>query len=159
MPSLLVLTEDVAAPPRAVWRVLTEIEQVPARIPAVLEAELLDGSTGYAVGARWREVRREFGRRSRIELEVVGAEPEHSTRIEAHLPGWIISQTFRLDPAPRGTTLVLEFFSRPEGPRATGRSVLLDIGQALQYASLRVSLRRELIAIARAAEQLASARE
>lgn len=48
------VTMFMAAPPEAVWALVTDVTQIGRYSPETFEAEWLDGATGPAVGARFR---------------------------------------------------------------------------------------------------------
>ena len=52
----IALSRSIAAPPSAVWRVLTDIDEAARTLSGVTGIERLD-ATGYEVGTRWRETR------------------------------------------------------------------------------------------------------
>lgn len=61
------VSRNIAAPPSAVWRVLTALDEAPTTLRGVKAVERLDG-TGYEVGTRWRETRVMFGQSATEEM-------------------------------------------------------------------------------------------
>src|SRR5690606_20498281 len=54
------LSRRVAAPPEAVWEVLTDLDQAARRLTQVTDLHVISDGP-YAVGTRWRETRRMMG--------------------------------------------------------------------------------------------------
>jgi uncharacterized protein YndB with AHSA1/START domain len=68
------LVEWIDAPPQQVWSVATDIERMQAWMNNLVRIEVLtDG--GFRPGARWREVRKMYGKEAAEEFEVRTAEP------------------------------------------------------------------------------------
>lgn len=116
----------VAAPPRVVWAVVTDLEGTTARLPGVLSVERLsdDGPGAYEVGTRWRETRRMFGQEATETMEVVAVEPERRTDIRAVHGATEYRTGFELVPAGNGdaeaATLLRFHFGAHRAPDAPG---------------------------------------
>ncbi|GGA61460.1 hypothetical protein GCM10011490_09660 [Pseudoclavibacter endophyticus] len=160
MRQVLVLNRDIAAPPAAVWRVISEIDERPGRLRGVESVERLPGPDGaivegYRVGTAWRETRRMFGRTASEDLVVTSVDPGRSTTIEASAGSIHYVTAFHLAPAPfDGTTLTFEFSGDDRGPRRRASAFVLDIVGSVGRAATKRAMLRDLDDIAKAAEAL-----
>ncbi|KHL12102.1 carbon monoxide dehydrogenase subunit G [Mumia flava] len=147
---VLSLSQDVAAPPERVWEVLTDLPGTAAVLTGVTRIEVLtDGP--YAVGTRWRETRRVFGREETQEMWVGAVDPPRSTVVRARAGGIDYDTTFTLEPSGAGTALTMEF--RGEDTSTSRLKRLVETLTApLGRSVTRKIMRRDLEDIAAAAE-------
>lgn len=106
------LAEEFSAPPQAVFAALTDGEQVKAWMPGLVSFEALtDGP--FAVGSRFRETRKMFGKEATEEFEVTALEPDR--RLDLYVDGakgssgsgeYRLSYTF--EPHAGGTRVTLD---------------------------------------------------
>jgi carbon monoxide dehydrogenase subunit G len=146
----LTLERSIAAPPEAVWRVLTDLEAAAETLSGVTRIERLAG-VGYAIGTRWRETRKVMGREETEEMEVVGIDEGRSTTIAAEARGMAYRTEFTLDPTPEGTRLRMRFGGSLLSPSWVQRAVA-KLTAPLGMAVTRKVMRQELDDIAAAAE-------
>ena len=147
----LTLERSIAAPPDAVWRVLTDLEAAPEVLSGVVRVERLAG-IGYAIGTRWRETRAMMGREETEEMEVVGIDEGRSTMIAAEARGMAYRTEFTLEPVPEGTLLRMRFGGSLQSPSWVQR-VAAKLTARLGMAVTRKMMQRDLDDIAAAAER------
>lgn len=139
----------VAAPPSAVWDVVTDLGAAADTLRGVTRVEVLtDGP--YAVGTRWRETRRMLGKEATEEMWVTAVEPVHRTVVEAESHGTHYTSTFTLAPAGTGTHLEMRFAARAVRPSRVQR-VLWALGGKVGLRATRKALEEDLRDIAAAA--------
>ncbi|MFA4841232.1 MAG: SRPBCC family protein [Agrococcus sp.] len=146
----LTLERSIAAPPEAVWRVLTDLEAAPEVLSGVARVERLAGA-GYTIGTRWRETRTMMGREETEEMEVVGIDEGRSTMIAAEARGMAYRTEFTLDPTPEGTLLRMRFGGSLQSPSWVQR-VVARLTARLGTAMTRKMMQQDLDDIATAAE-------
>lgn len=154
MPHTVTLHRRVAAPPEAVWEVLTDLEQSVRRLSQVTDLQVLtDGP--YAVGTRWRETRRMMGSSDTQEMVVVDNDPLRRTVLEAVDGATTYTTIFVLEGLDdsAATLVTLTFSAEVSDPTRLQRLALQVVGP-LGLKLTERSLRTELDDIARAAEQL-----
>jgi hypothetical protein len=97
-------TIEIAAPPMAVWAVLTDLARYPEWNPLFPEAS---GEVAVGKRIRLRSVHPANGRMMTVKPKIVAAEPGIELRWAASLPGIISGEhSFVLNPANGGTRLV-----------------------------------------------------
>lgn len=148
------LSRRVAAPPEAVWEVLTDLDQAVRRLSQVTDLHVLtDGP--YAVGTRWRETRRMMGSSDTQEMVVVDNDPLRRTVLEAVDASTTYRTTFVLEAldASAATLVTVSFTAEVSDPTRLQRLALRVMGP-LGLKLTEKSLRTELDDVAAAAEQL-----
>ena len=150
----LALERSIAAPPTAVWSVLTDIERSATVLSGVTRVERLAG-VGYSIGTRWRETRRALGAESTEEMEVVGIDEGRSTIIAAEAHGMTYRTELSLEPEPSeagvGTLLRMRFSGTLLSPSWVQR-VMAKLTAPIGMAMTRRMMRQDLDDIAAAAE-------
>jgi len=151
----LTLERTIAAPPEAVWRILTDLEAAPTILSGVARVERLAG-VGYTIGTRWRETRTMMGREETEEMEVVGIDEGRSTMIAAEARGMAYRTEFTLEPTPDGsgepgTVLRMRFGGSLLSPSWVQR-VMAKLTAPLGMAMTRKMMQQDLDDIAAAAE-------
>jgi hypothetical protein len=97
-------TIEIAAPPLAVWAVLTDLARYPEWNPLFPEAS---GEVAVGKRIRLRGVHPANGRMMTVQPRILAAEPGVELRWAASLPGIISGEhSFVLSPANDGTRLV-----------------------------------------------------
>ncbi|MFP5219406.1 MAG: SRPBCC family protein [Actinomycetes bacterium] len=97
-------TTWIAAPPEAVYAVVSDVTRTPELSPEILSCEWLDGTTGPAVGARFR-ARNKAGRMTwHNKPVVVTAEPGRGFAFARTEPfAGTVEWRYRLEPEDGGT--------------------------------------------------------
>ena len=106
------VTVHMAAPPDAVWGLVTDVEAIGRFSPETFDAEWLDGASGPAVGARFRgHVKRNgWGPVYWTTCEVVTCEPEREFAFAVITGGRPVNTwRYRLEPAGDGTDVTESF--------------------------------------------------
>ncbi len=142
------VSRHVAAPRERVWQVITDIDGAPEVVEAIQSVERVEGE-GFAVGTRWRETRRVFGRAATEEMVVTALDPGTGYTTEADGPGTHYVSRFALAEEGEGTRLTMAFGSEPVG--LVGRLVGATVGRLAAGASRR-AVAADLDDIARACE-------
>ncbi len=148
------LSRRIAAPPEAVWEVLTDLGQSVRRLSQVTELHVMtDGP--YAVGTRWRETRRMMGASDTQEMVVVENDPLRRTVLEAVDASTTYRTVFLLESldGSAATLVTVTFGAEVTDPTRLQRLALKVVGP-LGLKLTEKSLRTELDDIAAAAEQL-----
>lgn len=144
----------IAAPPEAVWEVLTDLDRAQERLSQVTALHQMTPGP-YAIGTRWRETRRMMGASDTQEQLVVENDPLRRTVTEAVDGGTRYRTELTLEPVDGGsaTVLALRFSATTTDPTALHRLALKVVGP-LGLKLTEKSLRTELDDIAKAAEAL-----
>lgn len=145
------VSRNIAAPPSAVWRVLTALDEAPTTLRGVKAVERLDG-TGYEVGTRWRETRVMFGQSATEEMQVAEVDPERRTVVVSESRGARYRTVFDLTPSAGGTDLSVEF-SGESGPLGAFAQLAMTVFAPLAKRATRKALEQDLADIAAAAER------
>jgi carbon monoxide dehydrogenase subunit G len=104
---------DIEGSPKAVWNVVTDIENAAETIQAIEKIEILEKPKAKLVGLKWRETRTMFGKTATEVMWITGAaEASHyETRAESH--GSIYKTRVSLHGHEGGTRLRMEFEGEP----------------------------------------------
>lgn len=102
----------IAAPPERVFTVLTDLGNLPTVVKGIESIEIVEGD-GVAVGTRFRETRRMFGREATEEMEVLALEPPSLFILGCENHGCRYHTEHRLTPVETGTRLEIEFEATP----------------------------------------------
>lgn len=136
----------IAAPPEAVWRVMTDPLRESAWMRAVERAEFL-GEPGYRAGARMRRSGRFMGKRMVWESEIAACEPPRRLAFR-HVSGPLRGESrWEIDPAPGGSAVRLV----TEGPLPRGLGILRPLAATAARLALRADLKRLQSLVARGA--------
>jgi uncharacterized protein YndB with AHSA1/START domain len=112
------VTVHMAAPPSAVWSVVTDVEGIGRYSPETFEGRWIDGATGPAVGARFQGHVKRNGRGPTYwtTCEVVACEPDREFGFAVITAGRPLNTwRYRLVPAGGGTE-VRESFELADTP-------------------------------------------
>ena len=112
------VTVHIAAPPEAVWALVSDVTRIGEFSPETFEAEWLDGATGPEVGARFRGHVKRNGRGPTYwsPCRVTRADPHEAFEFTVG-PDKLVANTwgYRLEPAGEGTD-VTEYFRLSPSP-------------------------------------------
>lgn len=142
------VAHEIAAPAEIVFAVLADIPRWPEVLPVIRSLEMLTPGP-VAVGTRFRETRVMHGREASEEMTVATLEPPRRLVLTAESHGARYTADHILEPAPRGTRLVLKFEGRPVTFLA---KLLLPLAK-LAAGGLKRQLESDLGHIAAAAER------
>ncbi|WP_068399834.1 SRPBCC family protein [Kribbia dieselivorans] len=147
------VSRDIAAPPAAVWAVLTDVEDSAEHLSGVEAVEMLTEGD-YRVGTRWRETRTMMGRRETQEMEVTHVKANRATVIAADAGGMDTTTTFTLEPALHGshTRIAMAFEGILSQPTRVQR-VMMSLFGNLGLKATRRAMEQDLADIAAVAEQ------
>lgn len=146
----ITVSRVVHAEPDAVWRVLTDLDAAPEVFRAVSRVKRLEGE-GYAVGTRWLETRRIFGKEETEELHVTEVQEPSRTTVEADSGGVHYTTVFSLEPVKESTRLQVTFSGYHPDPNLLQRLTATVFGAVGARVTTRM-LAQDLADIARAAE-------
>ncbi len=115
----MILSTDINAPARAVWKVITNIENAAETISGIEKVEVLEKPTDGFVGFKWKETRVMFGKPATETMWITHAvENEYyHTRAENH--GAIYVTKMVLTPNGNTTKLTMDFGAQTPGMVAT----------------------------------------
>lgn len=153
-PLQVTVTRQIAASPDRLYRLITDIPQMPTFSPETIAAQWVKGSTGPAVGARFRG-KNAIGRMRWTTTSTISrAEPGKVFAFEVGGPSrtsWIYDFT-----ATDGGTLVTESMSRPSRQPLPIRLMQRAAGVIDREAHLRagiITTLERLAAVAEAADR------
>ncbi|MGQ0839241.1 SRPBCC family protein [Actinokineospora sp.] len=121
---------DVAADPRRVWEMITDLPSMGTFSPENTGGRWVDGAIGPAVGAAFRGTNRNGGRQWHTKVTIVACEPERLFTFDVRTPfGVRVSRwSYEITPTDAGCRLTEHWFRvgswfirRFMGPRVTGR--------------------------------------
>jgi uncharacterized protein YndB with AHSA1/START domain len=118
----------VHAPPERVWAAMTDLEQAPAILRGVTRVEVLSGD-GFAVGTRWRETRKMFGKDETQTLEVATCSPPRSATVTSQQLGVDYRIVHTLEPVDGGTLVTICFGATHPDPNLLQRLTATVFGR------------------------------
>ena len=104
--------ERIAAPPERVFAVASDFANSPRRIRGILRSEVLTAGP-LAVGTRFRETRKMFGKEASEEMTVAELEPPRRYVLVAESHGSRYRSELRFEPQGAGTEVVMTFRGEP----------------------------------------------
>lgn len=125
------LSVDVAADPHTVWSIVTDLPRMGELSPENIGGHWVGGSTGPAVGARFRGTNRNGALRWQTRVRVVECEPQRLFTFDVRSPfGVRVSRwSYVIAPTEAGCRLTENwyrvgswFIRRFLGPRVTGQA-------------------------------------
>ncbi|MFC4605347.1 SRPBCC family protein [Rhodococcus kronopolitis] len=144
------LSRQVNATPASVWAVLTNLDGAQDTLSGVTKVERVSGPD-YAVGTRWRETRKMFGKEATEEMWVAEVDPERRTVVKAHSSGTDYTTTFDLAPTADGTELTMTFTG--ETGSSIVHKVMMAVFGRLALKATTKMIAQDLADIAARAEQ------
>lgn len=148
----IVVSRVIEAPPARVWEVLTDLDHVAETLSGVSAVEVMtDGP--WALGTRWRETRKVFGKDHTEEMWVTGNDPLRRTEVRASSGGADYVSEFVLAPLDEEsrTELTARFGAEMTSPSRLQKLVLAAF-RGMAERSTRKALEQDLADIAAAAE-------
>ncbi|MFF3844978.1 SRPBCC family protein [Streptomyces sp. NPDC002328] len=132
-----------------VWEALTDLAGMERVLGGVTRVEVLTPG-GFAVGTRWRETRRMFGKDATEEMWVTACEPPERYVVEAESHGshYVSEWVLRPD-GPSATTIRMTFSAVPTGGAA---GLLAKIMGPVGARAVRKAITKDLDDIAAAVE-------
>lgn len=105
----------ITASKERVWRGLTDLASMPVVLSGVDSVEVLSDGP-FAVGTRWRETRRMFGKQATEEMWVTActAPERYVVEAESHNTHYVSEFTLRAE-SPEVTIVCMTFSARPPG--------------------------------------------
>lgn len=111
----VVVERRIAASAERVWEALTDLDGMPSVLSGVDRVEVLTEGP-FAVGTRWRETRRMFGKHATEEMHVTACEAPSRYVVEADSQGTHYISEFTLSEGGKGATTVrMTFAATPPG--------------------------------------------
>ncbi len=106
MKTLCTLTKSISAPPERVFAALSDFENAPSRIPAILKIEML--TTGpVGVGTKFKETRKMFGKETTETMEVTAYDAPRRIEVGGDSCGVIFRSNFTVTPEAAGSRVDL----------------------------------------------------
>jgi uncharacterized membrane protein len=102
------VSNEIAAPLDRVFQVFTDIEHGPTHVSAIRKLEMLTAGPVH-LGTRWLETREIMGHLDTTEMEITAFELNRGYTITHHRAGVRIDTTFRFEPTPDGTRVMVDF--------------------------------------------------
>lgn len=149
--SEIVVSRTIEASPERVWEVVTDLDHAHETLSGVVSVQrMTDGP--YAVGTRWQETRKMFGREATEEMWVAESDPQRRTLVRAESGGADYVTEFTLTPVGDGSTqLRIRFDAQLANPSGLQKLGLKVLGGVAALAT-RKALEQDLADIAAAAE-------
>lgn len=146
---------DIAAPVDVVWGIITDLDGAPEVMSGILAIERLGGPDGYAVGTRWRETRKMFGKEATEEMEVATVDAPRSTTVVAHSHGADYESGFNVEQTPSGSRLTMDFTGSPSADASGFSRLMAKMTASLGASATRKAMQTDLDEIKAAAESRA----
>lgn len=150
--SEIFVNRTIEASPERVWDVVTDLDHAHQILTGVVSVQrMTDGP--YAVGTRWRETRKMFGKEATEEMWVAESDPHRRTLVRAESGGADYVTEFTLTPVGDGarTELSVRFDAEMTAPSGL-QKVGLKVFGGLAAKAARKALEQDLADIAVAAE-------
>lgn len=142
----------IEASPERVWDVVTDLDNAHQTLTGVVSVQrMTDGP--YAVGTRWQETRKMFGKEATEEMWVAESDPHRRTVVRAESGGADYLTEFTLMPVDEGarTELSVRFDAELAAPSGL-QKVRTKVFGGLAAKATRKALEQDLADIAAAAE-------
>ena len=110
-------SERIGRPRDEVFRLFTELEQMPQRIGGITSVEKLTAGP-VGVGTRFSETREIFGKSATEEMEFTDFRENESYTVECDSHGTRYRSIYRFEPVADGTEVNVQFEARPESLKA-----------------------------------------
>ena len=110
----LTVQRTYKAPVSRAFDVFTNLDKAAERIKAIKQIEMLTGTT-FAVGTRWKELRRCGWSDAWMEFVVTELAPEKSFTITSEAGGTLWTSQFKFAPTPDGTAVTVTMTWQPNG--------------------------------------------
>ncbi len=136
----------VRAPRRRVWSALTDVDRAPEIYRSIVRTERLEGR-GFAVGTRWRETRRVFGKEETQTLEVAAADRYRTATVTTRSVGVDYRTVYTLETVEGGTMVTVCFGASHPDPTLLRRLTATLFGQVGAAVTTR-QLAQDLAALA-----------
>lgn len=150
VPSVSV-SRTIDAPVDVVWRVSTDLKNLPNVVSAVVELDILEGGETFDVGTRWRETRKLMRQEPTEEMYVSAVEPQRGFTVEADNGAVHYVSTYAFEPvSDAGTEATMTFTAMP----TTSQNMVMTLLGKLGIRMMRKSLKKDLDDIAAASESL-----
>ena len=120
----MTVRERIAAPPEKVFAVASDFAGAAERIDGILRVEMLTPGP-LAVGTRFRETRKMFGKEASEEMTVVELDAPRRYVLLAESHGSRYRSELRFEPEGAGTEIVMTFRGEPLTLAAKVMSVLM----------------------------------
>lgn len=118
------IREQIAAPPERVFAAASDFANAPGKIAGILRVEMLTPGP-LAVGTRFRETRKMFGKEASEEMTVAELEPPRRYVLVAESHGTRYRSELRFEPQGAGTEVAMTFRAEPLTSFAKVMSVLM----------------------------------
>ncbi|HEX9793563.1 MAG TPA: SRPBCC family protein [Planctomycetota bacterium] len=144
----LVCSQHVAAPSAKVWSVFTDIPHAAENIPGITKIEMFSQGP-FAVGTKWRETRKMFGKEAVETMWVTAVEPQRSYVVEAESHGAHYRSEFTFTEKDGGTDVAWSFGAEPTGMAS---KVMMAVMGSVLKGTMRRMLQADLLALKAVAE-------
>lgn len=156
--SPLLVTEEIAAPPEAVFALATDLVSASDRICGIESIDLLSEGP-FGVGTRWRETRLMRGKRATETMWITAFEPGRSYTAEAESCGCHYTSVLTCEPTGEGeaarTVVSYRFSGQPQTFVARVMLVLMTPVSGMMTRMIHQCLADDLADLRRVAEAAA----